>query len=869
MPPSTRKSNAIQKSHEAERREELFDKRKRSKKAIDLLCDSTRRLSIQRPRESEQARQKRLEKNRTRASKRRLRIKNDPVAYAIALEKDRQRKRLNKQAGKWKSIKELSERDQRARRKYQKNTKRAERARRKANVNEGNSANLVDVSTSNTETDGHSDPGPAKPTASAGRSRAFKNAAQVRRRRCYRDNAKLKSFHNDLQASNKSLQKKVQALQKQNQRLKVKAGGKSDPLRAKIRKYLQSKYTKAKDIEEKLISAEILRRQIRVTYWSEKDERVRKLLRSSIAGHVTKKYKLLTSFRQSIVPQYRIKQQEAISQIHNRKDPLELFKTRRQLKKQSDLMRQRVREFYSANSAVDPSKRGFIKINGEKVQKQYLQGSLRDLYAKFCSDDNLKMSYSSFCKYKLKNCVEPKLDARDTCACIIHMNFDFMTESLSKKGVISENSAHQVAKSLICETRSTDYYSRECRECQDKEITFNTEKSPELVSFNKWKTVTETRTSIKSKKEITVTVPRKETLTCTVEELIRYFLSERKVFMKHEMRVYHQEKTSRARNESLGNNVCSVVTDFSQNYLSKYNQEWHRVHFGAGREQYSIFTGVLYTESFKQGFVSASASTRHDASAILAHLFEILDYYLDKFPLITDLDMKSDGPSSQYKNKTFFFLLTQLLPLRYKQIKRLTYNYSESGHGKGPADGIGATVKRAADDYVRHGGDIPTFQKFYEVIKKQASNVHVSSIKEEDIESIDSFVPSEVKSFNGTRQVYQFTWNRDTPTIVQFNTLSCFECAPGQKCNHFHKGVLDYKEIPQATTFNANSIMGKRKSHEVDVDETRDCLSTEEYEIHRVEKRSKMQSKNKMITSSSRKSSRCVKKEKDEIYAYD
>ncbi|KAJ8681765.1 hypothetical protein QAD02_017557 [Eretmocerus hayati] len=498
-------------------------------------------------------------------------------------------------------------------------------------------------------------------------------------------------------------------------------------------------------------------------------------------------------------------------------------------------MRLRVRGFYSANSAVDPSKRGFIKINGEKVQKQYLQGSLRDLYAKFCSDDDLKMTYSSFCKYKPKNCVEAKLDARDTCACIMHMDFDFMTESSSKKGVISEISAHQVAKSLICETRSTDCYSRECKKCQDKEITLNIEKSQELVNFNKWKTVTETRTSVKSKKEITVTVRRKET-----------------------------EKTSRARNESLGNNVCSVVADLSQNYLSKYNQEWHRVHFGAGSDQYSIFTGVLYTKYFKQGFVSASASTRHDASVILAHLFEILDYSLDKFPLITDWDMKSDGPSSQYKNKTFFFLLAQLLPLRYKQIKRLTYNYSESGHGKGPADGIGETVKRAAHDYVRHGGDIPTFQKFYQVIKKQASNVHVSSIKEEDIESIDSFVPSEV-NFNGTRQVYRFTRNRDATTIVQFNTLGCFECPPGQKCNHFYKGVLDYEEI-------SNNLQSKqcykRKSHGVDVDETRDCLSTEEYEIHRVEKRSKMQSKNEMITSSSRKSSRCVKKKKDEIYAY-
>jgi hypothetical protein len=32
--------------------------------------------------------------------------------------------------------------------------------------------------------------------------------------------------------------------------------------------------------------------------------------------------------------------------------------------------------------------------------------------------------------------------------------------------------------------------------------------------------------------------------------------------------------------------------------------------------------------------------------------------------------------------------------------------YSESGHGKGPADGVGAAIKRRADEFVAHGGTI-------------------------------------------------------------------------------------------------------------------------------------------------------------------
>jgi len=35
-----------------------------------------------------------------------------------------------------------------------------------------------------------------------------------------------------------------------------------------------------------------------------------------------------------------------------------------------------------------------------------------------------------------------------------------------------------------------------------------------------------------------------------------------------------------------------------------------------------------------------------------------------------------------------------------------TWNYSEAGHGKGEADGIGWVIKRTADQLVAHGTDI-------------------------------------------------------------------------------------------------------------------------------------------------------------------
>lgn len=127
---------------------------------------------------------------------------------------------------------------------------------------------------------------------------------------------------------------------------------------------------------------------------------------------------------------------------------------------------------------------------------------------------------------------------------------------------------------------------------------------------------------------------------------------------------------------------------------------------------------MLYTTSFSRGFATISESLRHDSFAVMAYLQDALDFYMPQLNDMKTLHIISDGPTTQYKNRTMFYLITQKLPRRNPQIKELTYNFSEAGHRKGPADGIGTTIKRICDNEIKYGQDISDLSSFLSVIKK-------------------------------------------------------------------------------------------------------------------------------------------------------
>ncbi len=87
-------------------------------------------------------------------------------------------------------------------------------------------------------------------------------------------------------------------------------------------------------------------------------------------------------------------------------------------------------------------------------------------------------------------------------------------------------------------------------------------------------------------------------------------------------------------------------------------------------------------------------------------------------------------------------------------LKRTTWNFLEAGHGKGPADWIGAAVKRQADSLVANGIDLPNGRVLYEQLSKQPSTVKLMYVTEE-IEEMDSLLPDVLQTIQGTMQIHQ------------------------------------------------------------------------------------------------------------------
>lgn len=149
--------------------------------------------------------------------------------------------------------------------------------------------------------------------------------------------------------------------------------------------------------------------------------------------------------------------------------------------------------------------------------------------------------------------------------------------------------------------------------------------------------------------------------------------------------------------------------DFSENYSLKYGAEMQSFHFCGSRQQVSLHTAVIYTHDFATvaptSMCTISRCLRHDAPAVWAHLITIIDETTKRNPFIDTIHILSDSPTSQYRNKFVFYLISQLKN-DFAQSEKVTWNYSEAGHGKGAPDGVGAVVKRTADRIVNFGQDV-------------------------------------------------------------------------------------------------------------------------------------------------------------------
>lgn len=132
-------------------------------------------------------------------------------------------------------------------------------------------------------------------------------------------------------------------------------------------------------------------------------------------------------------------------------------------------------------------------------------------------------------------------------------------------------------------------------------------------------------------------------------------------------------------------------------------------------------------------------------------------------------------------------------------IESFTWNYTESGHGKGAPDGIGATCKRTADFVVNSGGDINNIDQFVKVIQERCPGIRCIAIDGKDIQEMVDKIEKESadqKGFKGTLKVHQvagvYSFILGLPKKCKTITMKSLSCFCNISCEHNKIGNINY-----------------------------------------------------------------------------
>lgn len=486
---------------------------------------------------------------------------------------------------------------------------------------------------------------------------------------------------------------------------------------------------------------------------------------------------------------------------------------------QKQKMENDVKLFYldEENSRICPGKKEFVTQKKDKRQKRYLTDTIQNLHKQFLSKHpQHKISYSHFCTLRPFWVKIPDLKARDTCMCKQHENMDLIISSLRKNSIIAEKNAKDVLSSVCCDAYDIRCMTRTCDVCKNKTINFQEFDNSKPISYRKW--TVEKKDYVKNGQLKTSSKNIKSSISALPKDVIDVFENSLKPYMTHCANIIAQNAHIRKLKENLSESEAIIHADFSENYLTKYGDEIQAVHFGGSRQQITLHTVVIYFKKNGQlvtsPFCTLSTSLRHDAAAIWEHLIPVLEYVKENAPDVVILHFLTDSPSGQYRNRKIFYIISKL-HWYYDALKCVSWNYSESGHGKGAPDGVGAVLKRTADKIVSQGKDVPDLKTLMTFLKTRVQGVTIQEVFECGIYEKDLLIPNDLPSFKGTMKVHQAMWNANNKNLLALRKLSCAldSCATSSvQC--IHGKHIGYYHVQEDAESHTNAVEQNANEHD-------------------------------------------------------
>ena len=217
------------------------------------------------------------------------------------------------------------------------------------------------------------------------------------------------------------------------------------------------------------------------------------------------------------------------------------------------------------------------------------------------------------------------------------------------------------------------------------------------LKYYQWETVSE----VVGKKKKRVTRWIQVHKTGTVKEIVTEVVKSVESFSAHLFRADFQHNIISDLTNNLPTDHALAVMDFSENIALQPQDEIESTHCTVKQVTlhpvYIVRHAKESTEENpvlrKESLVIISDELTHSSETVYVFTEKLLTHINDNpgpCPLKV-LHRVSDNCAAQYKSKSSF---DHLIQLEDQHKIKIVYHFTESGHGKGPSDGIGAAVKK-------------------------------------------------------------------------------------------------------------------------------------------------------------------------------
>ena len=407
---------------------------------------------------------------------------------------------------------------------------------------------------------------------------------------------------------------------------------------------------------------------------------------------------------------------------------------------------QRIKGFFRQEpiSRVSPNMKDVLldKNDGSRIPKRFLQMSLKRAFSLFQQDNpDYPFRFTVFRRSKPREVVKMKEHHHANVGFqLAALQNIFTTMKTPRQEMLSSMEA--LSDSTLCSGDSIQCINRKCDNCGVSKLHehFSEFLRNTSIRYQKWVYVEpEKQTGSKRCRLVTLRVDGDDFL-CELKASLE-------LFPQHLFTSKNQHDAMNTVIKNLPMKHAVVVLDFSENYACLVDDEVQSAHWTI--QQVTLHPMTVYVHHkdstpanphvLKVAIVGVSDDLVHDVAAVTEFLKDGLKK-LKEMPEAQDIEMLhqfTDGCASQYKGRESFSDLTHC---EHDLGLYTVRNYFESGHGKGPCDGLGATVKSSARQAVlQHRAVIRDAQELFAFCQKDLMEVAVDEYGKRKKNAADSY----------------------------------------------------------------------------------------------------------------------------------